>query len=778
MGKNKKRNNKAPQFTSMVSAATETAPIDATNPESPVNADGVDIADGAAGADVEPDIAAVGVSESVRPTGDGDVALGPSASHAQAEKGAEVPSTAPEAEEAGTTASQKPILAEPLGEGDEGSSEDGTEPRTGNADFIDSNNSTNALSSNDPALPSSFEFPDSTSSESAETNNAAVDNLDNSTLGRDSESGAASLQSASGLSSVETHMPRKEMDETTVPQESLEPMRALVADKQTPSTSPPTQPAPAVALLDLKSDDADDFAALLNAQPTDEEIPQESVDGPRDAAADVPRPLYSVPSNIDDPADGTDVFAALIDNDRSDQVLSETDVPYRAEEPNAPNPTVPGSSGSAVEDVRTEPAALVNPDSNGPTVPASALEGANGQESSFEEPNGRAEDDIAALIDSGQPDDSTSMTNPPADAAHVAPSSLWKDDGPDDFVAMIDSQTTETPEVPAAASDAPALSLADLISEDDNDPETADAFAGLAEQVDGTSPADDAAPIVPAPESAHIEDAEDEDDFSALLASSTPNEPVPASHAGEADGMAQAEAQKWADLMDEFEELDEPSLVTKDTEAKKSMGAGAIFDDDPSDFDQILDSAQQEIGQMAAQHRAPSTLDVSGSQPTSVVQLFGGKDDDASTWLDDTIIDDTSPLDDPSTALSAPYTATTAASATTETEDTTMEFDVPEGWVDDDGTFRYYTAEEKEAVRRSMMDAAPVQPEPEPVAKNPYSTYTSLQIVHRGGKLMNRRSTTIFQLLLRRIRHVGECCSSYPSAARILKCPNSIGTSV
>ena len=242
--------------------------------------------------------------------------------------------------------------------------------------------------------------------------------------------------------------------------------------------------------------------------------------------------------------------------------------------------------------------------------------------------------------------------------------------------------------------------------------------------------------------------------------------------------MAQAEAQKWADLMDEFEELDEPSLVTKDTEAEKSMGAGAIFDDDPSDFDQILDSAQQEIGQMAAQHRAPSTLDVSGSQPTSVVQLFGGKDDDASTWLDDTIIDDTSPLDDPSTALSAPYTATTAASATTETEDTTMEFDVPEGWVDDDGTFRYYTAEEKEAVRRSMMDAAPVQPEPEPVAKNPYSTYTSLQIVHRGGKLMNRRSTTIFQLLLRRIRHVGECCSSYPSAARILKCPNSIGTSV
>jgi hypothetical protein len=276
----------------------------------------------------------------------------------------------------------------------------------------------------------------------------------------------------------------------------------------------------------------------------------------------------------------------------------------------------------------------------------------------------------------------------------------------DDFAALVNS---EAPASPPELTGSPGMpsSVAALISTDAADHDADDAFAQLAraDEADAEAPVAEASlmssgnqhpaadqadefSFIAAQNDGQIE-VDTQDDFSALLAASD----APA--AEDTD----AAAAKWADLMDEFEELADTHLGDPQDEPTRqaSPKASTMFDDDASDFDQILQSAQEEIRHMASQHPEPSTLPSGpAEQSTSARRLFADDGDDKS-WLNDTSVDQSFPLDD------QPSTSGAMASGSYGTEGEAVDVDVPEGWMDDDGTFRYYTPEEKAAVRASMV---------------------------------------------------------------------------
>ena len=228
------------------------------------------------------------------------------------------------------------------------------------------------------------------------------------------------------------------------------------------------------------------------------------------------------------------------------------------------------------------------------------------------------------------------------------------------------------------------------------------------------------------------DNGEPADDFSALLAESEgAGDAVATGGLGAADawGDSGAGASKWDDLMDEFSELDDPassdfpsgpSKVTSQQDAA-SADPASLFDDD-DDFDKILEAAQSQIRQMAAQHPEPRPHVQGPHQAVSAEQLFTGTEKgDANAWLDDTSMDISPAHYPPDTASTAQWTTTTQGTASS-SDETALDFDVPEGWVDDDGIFRYYTSEEKAAVRKSMMGEQYTQPEPpaQVEQRNPY----------------------------------------------------------
>lgn len=562
--------------------------------------------------------------------------------------------------------------------------------------------------------------------------------------------------------------------------------QTLTESASPPQSPTPSNSAPPVQASQADAEEAEDaFAALIGSSKESAEAVEETIEAPTATqnAAPEAEGMDERDYGAGQAADPEDDFAAMIDSqagllaapaekqlDKQQEHREHQEAGSVAQSLNEPSDTaivadsthehgvedLGGSSvgsqhaGGIALDGRTED----DEDSN---AEPSTVAGASSQPSQTAEPSPAVGNptSIATLISTDSSDHDAddafarlAQADEAADAAHDEFAAIAASNGAgtedsedpgDAFAAIVTSngtrehQTTESEDEDAFA----AIAAAEGSGGAEEEGRGEDDFAAIAtsngsDNREEGRPGDAFAALALRNGTGVGENGEPADESSALLAESEgAGDVVATGQVGVADawGDSGAGASKWDDLMDEFSELDDPassdfpsgpSEVTSQQDAASAEQA-SLFDDD-DDFDKILEAAQSEIRQMAAQHPEPHAHVKGPHQAVSAEQLFSGTEEgDASAWLDDTSMDISPAHDQPDTASTAQWTTTTQGTASS-SDETALDFDVPEGWVDDDGIFRYYTSEEKAAVRRSMMGEQYIQPEPPAQVEelNPY----------------------------------------------------------
>lgn len=157
----------------------------------------------------------------------------------------------------------------------------------------------------------------------------------------------------------------------------------------------------------------------------------------------------------------------------------------------------------------------------------------------------------------------------------------------------------------------------------------------------------------------------------------------------------------YSALLEEFSGLEEEPLPET---ASQEASAGQLFGDEPgsSTFDDFTPSTGRDFIQTASGSTTPPDLSVENSfQDDS----YAGYEGDLSTraggsWLAETPMDD-----EPFDIQATPGNDTLAEPPTSADSSSPLTFEVPYGWYEGD-TFHYYTEEEREQVRLTMLGQA------------------------------------------------------------------------
>lgn len=237
--------------------------------------------------------------------------------------------------------------------------------------------------------------------------------------------------------------------------------------------------------------------------------------------------------------------------------------------------------------------------------------------------------------------------------------------------------------------------LADQPTEEHPEPETQpfeseeperDEFSQLGHDRVETS-STHAAPVL----STEFTDNQEEDLFSKLGDDKGPDFPI---------GQEDAD-RDYSALLEEFSGLEEEPLPET---TSQEAGAGQLFGDEPgsSTFDDLTPSTGQNFTQTASGSTTPPDLSVENSfQDDS----YAGYEGDLSaraggSWLAETALDD-----EPFDIQGEPGNDTLAEPPKSADSSSPLTFEVPYGWYEGD-TFHYYTEEEREQVRLTMLGQA------------------------------------------------------------------------
>lgn len=310
-------------------------------------------------------------------------------------------------------------------------------------------------------------------------------------------------------------------------------------------------------------------------------------------------------------------------------------------------------------------------------------------------------DPIRALLSSGMDDED----NDPF-------AQLGDHDNDEQAGEMGSSEASETPAVPLPAKGSPSPAKKSHV-----DAEVAEAGDGeTAEGSDESTAGKDNPHSTEMSQTAHPVDKQPaasswaEKDFSDLLAEFEAEDSLPGhgEHAhGEGDA-AEMPSELHTDgqdealnsgLRDQSGQVNHPSLAN----------TSSLFghDSGPSAFDDFLTQDTAPIHSTSHSSPAPDLSiensieedafpQAGGAGDTSVQSLFS----DNSDWLGDTTFDQSIQI--PSAGARSGEEPQ-PMSAFSEDGSAPVEAVIPEGWVDDDGNFHYYTPEEREAVKMTML---------------------------------------------------------------------------
>jgi len=276
-------------------------------------------------------------------------------------------------------------------------------------------------------------------------------------------------------------------------------------------------------------------------------------------------------------------------------------------------------------------------------------------------------------------------------------------DGDDPFAGIGQEEETGHSEVqePAKADDINGLDGSQSVSlANDDEPD----FSELIESSNGTSPE----PISPQRAVLH------EKDYSDLLAEFEDEGGTMSPVAGHPS----TSVLEYASHGQSNEGEDSRISGSHETMAGSSLGAAALLGDDdgPSIFDDLaiqndepttpVDSRIYDRLPQDLEDGSPvPTLPIEHSADVSMQSLFeaDGEGDLTSTsgWLDDTDVEESFQFDNATDSLFLDSNKAPALQFDAVEEE--LPFDVPEGWYDEAGEFQWYTPEQKEAVRQTML---------------------------------------------------------------------------
>lgn len=251
----------------------------------------------------------------------------------------------------------------------------------------------------------------------------------------------------------------------------------------------------------------------------------------------------------------------------------------------------------------------------------------------------------------------------------------------------------------------------------------------------------------PAPVSLDFTD-DREDPFSNLGDGQEPDFPA---------GQTQEE-RDYSALLDEFSGLEDEPLP--DTAARRASSS-ELFGDEPqsSTFDDFSASTGQGFLQTASGSTTPPDLSVENSFQDDSHGGYDASGGDYSTrsggsWLADTAMDD-----EPFDVQADPVNETLAEPPVSTDSSSPLQFEVPYGWYEGD-TFHYYTEEEREQVRLTMLGQSewPSSDTQEPVQGTWFRSrfldmLTRELIIRSTGSEDGFASSTV--------RVFRECCSAY-----------------